>query len=83
MFDCDTLRVHLILEEEIADIHVAGPLGAGTATILFQKDSAGIVLVQERLVNMETLAFEEVGGPDYLWQDIVRSKRPRPQWSSW
>jgi hypothetical protein len=73
MFDCDTLRGHLIIEEEIADIHVSGPLSTGTATVLFQEDRAGIVLVQERLVNMETLAFEELGGPDYLWQDIVRS----------
>ena len=57
MINRDTLRGQLILEEEIADIHVSGPLSAGTAAILFQKDRAGIVLVQDRLINMETLAI--------------------------
>jgi hypothetical protein len=71
MLDFDTLGVHLIREEKISDVHVPGAFHAGIASVLFHKDRAGIILVQNRLINMDTLSVEEMCGPDQLWHDIV------------
>jgi hypothetical protein len=38
MFDSNTIRVDLILDEKISDVHVSGPLRTGTAAILLNKD---------------------------------------------
>jgi hypothetical protein len=38
MFDFYTLGVNLVLNEKIANVHVARAFGAGTPSVLFQED---------------------------------------------
>jgi hypothetical protein len=71
MFDLNALRVNLILNEEILDVHVACLFGAGIAPILFDKNQTCVVLVQDKLINVNTLSIEEMCDPDQLQHYIV------------
>ena len=48
-----------------------GLFGAGTLTITAQLNSAGIVLLEDHLFDVDPLCQHEVACPDELWHHII------------
>ena len=48
-----------------------GLFGAGTLTIMAQQNSAGIVLHEDHLLDVDPLCQHEVACPYQLWHHII------------
>jgi hypothetical protein len=73
MFNFNTLGVNLVLNEKISDVHVTRAFGAGTPSVFLEEDRAGVVLVQDRLINIHALAVEEMCSLNQLWHNVMNT----------
>ena len=71
-FGCNSIS-----HEKISDVNMSGPFAAGTLTVLFKKDGALIVLVDNVLRRVVTLCGEEIPSPQHLWHDVVYANQFR------
>ena len=61
----------MVLDKKISDVHMTCPFRAGASSILLQEDRAGVVLIQDRFINIHALAVKEMCSPEHLRHYIV------------
>jgi hypothetical protein len=59
----DFTSIKVMFDEEVFCFDVFSSFGAGDATILFEGESAHIVLIYDIIQNCVTLGFEEMACP--------------------
>ena len=77
ILDRDLLGCDSISHKKISDVNMAGSFAAGTLTVLFKKDGALIVLIDNVLRRVVTLRGEEILSPQHLWHDVVHADQFR------
>jgi hypothetical protein len=63
VFDGDFLGCNSVSHEKISNINMAGAFATGALAVLFEKDGALIVLVDDILRRVITLCREEISSP--------------------
>jgi hypothetical protein len=73
ILDGDLLGCNSISHKKVSHINMTGSLATGTLTVLFKKDGALIVLIDNVLRRVVTLCGEEVLSSQHLWHDVIHA----------
>ena len=71
VFNFDMLQVNLVLNKEVANIHVAHSFGTGLLAILFNENQTHVILIENDAFDVETLCSQEVSITNQLRHDIM------------
>ena len=59
----------------LSDIYLSCPLATWSSTIILQFDGALVILIDNIVMDLVSIFFQGVTGPDHLGQEIVHSNK--------
>ena len=63
IFNHDIALLHLVCNEELMNVNCSGPLARALLTVVFQKNSALVVLIKNVLLDLVALGLQKQFGP--------------------
>ncbi len=71
--ETDVSLVDLVVNEEVSDVDVPGPLSSQRSSFLLHLHSTHVVLVEIAVAHDVPLCYNKISCPDGLWEEVACS----------